>query len=164
MQVDSVLRSLLLKALDLNTFAIFKTITDKSILGSAILVDQTSDGPATTLTNQLFSSSRARTVAVVDRTANIEEAAKAIAKARFSFGGTSPYAPDLVLVNEYAKKEFFEACSKYATLSFAKESTIKKTSGNQNEDTRKAVQEAEDRRQISSFGSNDFKLVDILDK
>ena len=127
-------------------------------------MDQTASGPRATLTNQLLSSSKARAIAVVDRTANIEEAAKAIAKARFSFGGTSPYAPDLVLINEFAKKEFFEACSKYATLSFAKESTIKKISGNQNEETRKAVKDAEERRQVSSFGSNDFKLVDILDK
>lgn len=162
--MDSVLRSLLLKALDFNTFCIAKSVADQSILDNSILVDQTGNGPPTTLTNQLLSSTKTRAIAIVDRTANIEEAAKAIAKARFSFGGTSPYAPDLVLVNEYAKKEFFEACSKYATLSFAQERTVKKASGNQSEDTRKAVKDAEDRRQVSSFGSDDFKLVDVLDK
>ncbi|KAK7955005.1 hypothetical protein PG988_015699 [Apiospora saccharicola] len=76
-----------------------------------------------------------------------------------------PYAPDLVLVNEFVKQDFFEACSKYATLAFAKESSAaKKVSGNQSEETRKAVKEAEDRKQVSSFGSNDFKLIDILDR
>jgi hypothetical protein len=151
------------KALDPNTFCISKSVP-KSVLDAAVLVDQQGSAPPRTLTSQLLSAATARTVAVVDRTADVEAAAKAITSARFSFGGTSPYAPDLVLVNEYAKQAFFEACSKYATLSFARESGARKVSGNQNEGVRKAVKEAEEKRQVSSFGSNDFKLVDILDK
>ncbi|KAK8047746.1 hypothetical protein PG996_015810 [Apiospora saccharicola] len=168
LQIDSVLRKLLPAALDINTFCLTKTITDSSILETAVLVDQTSASSSSTnrsLTNQLISSTSTRTVAIVDRTADIQAAAKAITNARFSFGGTSPYAPDLVLVNEFVKQDFFEACSKYATLAFAKESSAaKKVSGNQSEETRKAVKEAEDRKQVSSFGSNDFKLIDILDR
>lgn len=61
---------------------------------------------------QLVSPSQARVVAVVDRTANLEEVAKAIVTARFSFGGKSPYAPDVVLVNEFAKKAFMTAVVK----------------------------------------------------
>ncbi|KAI1503560.1 Aldehyde/histidinol dehydrogenase [Biscogniauxia marginata] len=164
LQTDSALQEILSSALDMNTFCLSKAITDTSILDTAVLVDQTSDASRTSQTTQLLSSSTTRTVAIVDRTADIQAAAKAIATARFTFGGTSPYAPDLVLVNEFVKKEFFEACSKYATLAFAKDSNVKKVSGNQNESSRKAVKEAEDRRQVVSFGSNDFKLVDILDK
>lgn len=100
----------------------------------------------------------------MDRTADVQAAARAITNARFSFGGTSPYAPDLVLVNEFVKQDFFEACSQFATLAFAKESSIKKVSGNQSEATRKAVKDAEDKKQVSSFGSNDFKLVDVSDR
>ncbi|CAJ2507695.1 Uu.00g088810.m01.CDS01 [Anthostomella pinea] len=164
LQVDSVLGEVLPSALDVNTFCLSKTITDASILDSAVLVDQTSSAASKSLTTQLLSSSAARTVAIVDRTADIQAAAKAITTARFTFGGTSPYAPDLVLVNEYVKIAFFEACSKYATLAFAKDSNVKKVSGNQSEESRKAVKEAEDRRQATSFGSNDFKLIDIIDK
>ncbi|KAI1849467.1 hypothetical protein JX265_012716 [Neoarthrinium moseri] len=164
LQVDAVLRKILPATLDLNTFYLSKTINDSSILDAALLVDQTSGASSTSLTNQLLSSSATRTVAVVDRTADIQLAAKAITNARFSFGGTSPYAPDLVLVNEFVKQEFFEACSKYATLAFAKEASVKRVSGNLNEATRKAVKEAEDKKQVSSFGSNDFKLVDVLDR
>ena len=129
-------------------------------------MDQTStiSNSKSSLANQLLSSTTTRAVAIVDRTADIQAAAKAITNARFSFGGTSPYAPDLVLVNEYVKQEFFEACSKYATLAFAKESAARKVSGNQSEETRKAVKDAEDRKQVSSFGSNEFKLIDILDR
>lgn len=163
-QVDSVLRQALTKALDVNTFHASKTTTDQSILDEAVLVDQTSSSPSSTLTSQLLSSSQTRCVAIVDRSANIDDAARAITAARFSFGGTSPYAPDLVLVNEFVKKDFFEACSRYATSSFAKDSGVKRLAGDRNGDIQKAIKDAEDRKQVSSFGSNDFKLVDIVDK
>lgn len=161
LQTDAILRKVLPAALDFNTFCLTKTIKDSSVLGNATLVDQTSSGKVVSLTNELLSASSTRTVAVVDRTADIDLAAKAITNARFSFGGTSPYAPDLVLVNEFVKQDFFEACSKYATLAFAKDSGIKKVSGNQSEATRKAVKDAEDKKQVSSFGSNEYKLVDV---
>ncbi|KAL2280386.1 hypothetical protein FJTKL_12621 [Diaporthe vaccinii] len=163
-QVDSVLRQALTEALDVNTFYASKTTTDQSVLDDAVLVDQTSNGPSSTLTSQLLSSSQTRCVAIVDRSANIDDAARAITAARFSFGGTSPYAPDLVLVNEFVKKDFFEACSRYATSSFAKDSSVKRAGGDRSGDVQKAIKDAEDRKQVSSFGSNDFKLVDIVDK
>lgn len=163
-QVDSVLRQALTEALDVNTFYASKTATEQSILDDAVLVDQTSNGPPSTLTSQLLSSSQTRCVAIVDRSANIDDAARAITAARFSFGGTSPYAPDLVLVNEFVKKDFFEACSRYATSSFAKDSSVKRAGGDRSGDVQKAIKDAEDRKQVSSFGSNDFKLVDIVDK
>lgn len=114
--------------------------------------------------SQLISPANARCVAIVDRSADVDEAAKAITAARFSFGGSSPYAPDLVLVNEFVKKAFFEACSRYATLAFARDSSVKNVGGILNESVRKSIEDAERRRQVSSFGSNDFKLVDVLDK
>lgn len=162
--VDSVLRSILGTALDPNTFSVVKSSPDQAVLDEALLVDQTGDGPPNTLTSQLLSSNNARCIAVVDRSADIEAAAKAITTARFSFGGSSPYAPDLVLVNEFVKKQFFEACSRHAASSFAGEIGAKKVLGNQSENTRKAIENAEEKRQVSSFGSNEFKLVDILDK
>jgi len=57
----------------------------------------------------LISPSQARVVAVVDRTADLQKAARALITARFSFGGNSPYAPDVVLVNEFAEKAFVVA-------------------------------------------------------
>ncbi|KAI3557629.1 hypothetical protein CABS03_14645 [Colletotrichum abscissum] len=164
-QLDSVLRNVLTRALNQNAFCIAKKITDETLLSQAILVDQTNTAtPNASRANHLISANGARTVAIVDRTADIEAAAKAITAARFSFGGQSPYAPDLVLVNEFVKKEFFEACSKYASLAFARETTVKRASDSASDETRKAVQEAEDKRLASSFGSKDFKLVDIQDR
>ncbi|KAL2879383.1 hypothetical protein SGCOL_005248 [Colletotrichum sp. CLE4] len=147
-QLDSVLRGVLARALNQNAFCITKKITDETLLSQAILVDQTNTAPPKAgRANHLVSANGARAVAIVDRTADIEAAAKAITAARFSFGGQSPYAPDL-----------------YASLAFARETTVKRASDSVSDETRKAVQEAEDKRLASSFGSKDFKLVDIQDK
>lgn len=164
LQTDAVLRTALSGALDVNTFSVSGAIHDVAALGPAVLVDQTSAGAPESLTTHLLSASTRRTVAVVDRTADVQAAARAITKARFSFGGTSPYAPDLVLVNEFIKQDFFEACSKYATLAFAKEPAARKAGGNRGDETRKLVKAAEDAEHVSSFGSDDFKLVEILDR
>jgi len=59
--------------------------------------------------NTLASPSRSRVFAVVDRTADVKLAAREIVAARFAFGGSSPYAPDLVLVNEFVKGEVLQA-------------------------------------------------------
>lgn len=45
----------------------------------------------------------------MDRTSDVEFAARELVVARSSFGGKSPYAPDIVLVNEYAKQSFLRA-------------------------------------------------------
>lgn len=165
LQVDSVLRTLLTQALSPNTFCIVKSTPEHPAIEEAITVDQASETSSAPRVNELRSPSNSRCVAVVDRTADIESAAKAIATARFSFGGTSPYAPDLVLVNEFVKKEFFEACSRHASSLFAGEARGgKKLGGNREEELKKLIKKAEDGGQASSFGSSEFKLVDILDK
>jgi acyl-CoA reductase-like NAD-dependent aldehyde dehydrogenase len=55
-----------------------------------------------------------RTVAFVDRTTQVEHAAEDLALARFLFRGQSPYAPDLVLVNEFCVQPFLKALMKHA--------------------------------------------------
>lgn len=47
--------------------------------------------------------------AVVDRSGDVQAAANALVRARFSFGGSSSYAPAWVLVNDFAIKEFSQA-------------------------------------------------------
>lgn len=59
--------------------------------------------------NQLSSPASSRTIAVVDRTADVEIAARELLAARFSFGGRSPYAPDIIFVNEFTKRRFLQA-------------------------------------------------------
>ena len=64
--------------------------------------------------NQLLSQPNSRTLAVVDRTANIGLAAREIAIAHLPPYNTSPYAPDLVIVNDFVVEEFVNACLEYA--------------------------------------------------
>lgn len=154
---------MLTKALDGNVFWVSdERVTDKEVLEKAVLVDQTDDGGPVSLTRHLVSSSQARVVAVVDRSADVEAAAKAITTARFSFGGASPYAPDLVLVNEFVKAPFYEACSRYATRVFA--GNVPSGEAREEDVVGKAIREAETRQEVVGFGSQGFKLVDILDR
>ncbi|KAK1754701.1 hypothetical protein QBC47DRAFT_384714 [Echria macrotheca] len=161
--VDKVLSEILTGAMDINTFWVSPAeITSPEILARAVLVDQAGPGPATTLTNQIFSSSQARVVAVVDRTADIEAAARAVTTARFAFGGGSPYAPDLVLVHEFVKQKFLEACSRFVIGASAERK--RDVAGEEEKNTRQAIQEAADRGEAVNFGSDDCKLVDVLDR
>ncbi|THW52220.1 aldehyde dehydrogenase PutA, partial [Aureobasidium pullulans] len=52
--------------------------------------------------------------AIVDRTANLDETAKALVNARFSFNGKSPYAPDVIFINEFTKKDFLQALLRHS--------------------------------------------------
>ncbi|KAF1971862.1 ALDH-like protein [Bimuria novae-zelandiae CBS 107.79] len=104
--IPSMLRTLLTKAMQADTFQIISTTPTQDALSNAFSVLQKTriQQPSNT---QLVSSS-GRVVAVVDRTADLSSAAEALVAARFSFGGTSPYAPDLVFVNEFVKTAFVE--------------------------------------------------------
>lgn len=97
------------ETLDGDTFDITSSKVDEKELDYRclyILQNGSADSPKA---NELVSPSQAKVVAVVERDANLEEAAKALVTARFSFRGRSPYAPDIVLVNEWVKKEFLNA-------------------------------------------------------
>ncbi|KAJ2901687.1 Aldehyde dehydrogenase dimeric NADP-preferring [Zalerion maritima] len=164
LHVDTLLRTILTSALDVSTFAVVTSTVPSDVLESALLVDQTSPtlSSTPTVTNLLASPSKSRVVAVVDRTADVDAAAKAISAARFSFGGASPYAPDLVLVNEYVKDAFFEASTRCATTAFAR--SKKTIASNESEATRKAVKEAEDKKLAQGFGGDVFRVVEVKDK
>ncbi|EPE04034.1 aldehyde dehydrogenase [Ophiostoma piceae UAMH 11346] len=102
-------------SLDPDIFAIvpFGKIADVSGDGY-IPVVQTGDSTFHDRPHALISHSTALSIAVVDRTADLETAAKALVNARMQFGGRSPYAPDVVLVNEFVKTDFVQAVVKHA--------------------------------------------------
>lgn len=79
-----------------------------------MLVNQTDESLNPQDWLQVLSSDPNRwTVAVVDRTAEIDSAAQAIAEANFSFGGHSAYAPQIVLVNEFVAEQFLSGLVAY---------------------------------------------------
>jgi Aldehyde dehydrogenase family len=63
---------------------------------------------------ELVSQAQSLVVAVVERDANLDFAARALVTARFCLSGKSPYAPDLILVNESVKDGFVEAALREA--------------------------------------------------
>jgi hypothetical protein len=107
--LTSVLRSLFQSSLHPDTFAIASSpIQDTALLNSALVIDQNSSD-RWPRANVLASPSRSSVFAIVDRTADVRLAARELVAARFAFGGSSAYAPDLVLVNEFVKQEFLQA-------------------------------------------------------
>lgn len=159
--LDARLKEALHKALDKDTFCITnKRVSDQELV-SCTLVDQTGKH---TSAAQLVSSWEARVIAIVDRTADIDAAAKAIVTARFSFQGMSPYAPDVVVVNEFVKKDFFQACTRYASQAFASHPPATLAPLHPSRVAQKAIKDAEEKGQLSSFGSSTFMLVDISER
>jgi hypothetical protein len=98
-----------------------RLIEDEDFLSECLIVDQAPDLRALQTSNRLCSPPNDLSVAVVDRTAKVSEAAASIISARRAFAGMSPHAPDVVIVNEFVKKSFIEACSSQISSIAARE-------------------------------------------
>jgi aldehyde dehydrogenase (NAD+) len=110
--LPSLLRRLLTAALETDTFAVISSDPSSESLSACVQVLQEKH-IGQPIYSQLVSP-RSKVIAIVDRTADLASAAEQLATARFAFGGTSSYAPDLVLVNEFIKKEFLEHVLKHS--------------------------------------------------
>ena len=108
MALPPLLSRLLTQALDADTFTIAEERPDSTVLEKVLVIAQTDVG-ASGYPRALTSPVTARTVALVDRTADLSAAAQSLVAARFAFGGRSAYAPDVVLVHEFALKGLVEA-------------------------------------------------------
>ena len=103
-KLSSVLRALLTKTLHADTFAVSKSRPNADFLRRCKVVVETDvadlpDGQQ----QHLASPSNLLNIAFVDRTADLVQTSRALASSRFAFGGTSPYAPDLIMVHEAVK-------------------------------------------------------------
>ncbi|KAI9732765.1 MAG: hypothetical protein M1834_003703 [Cirrosporium novae-zelandiae] len=108
--LPALLRRILPSALDNDTFLITTTSSAPSPLPSCILVHQPATPPTSQQAIQYVTPSPLPPVlAIVDRTANLSIAAKALVTARFGFNGKSSYAPDVVLVDEGVRGGFVDA-------------------------------------------------------
>ncbi|KAF1354464.1 ALDH-like protein [Lizonia empirigonia] len=107
-----LLHTVLSQALESDTFNIVSSAPSEEVLSSCLQVLQETQVQQPTYAQLV--SPHSRVIAIVDRTADLAAAAEHLVTARFAFGGSSPYAPDLIFVNEYVKKEFLECVLKYA--------------------------------------------------
>ncbi|KNG85751.1 hypothetical protein ANOM_005718 [Aspergillus nomiae NRRL 13137] len=121
----------------------------------SIVVDQTGE---LSLPNCLSSKPQLRSVAVVDRTANVEQAANTIVAAHVAYRGASPHAPDLILVNEWVKREFVNACIRLAPDDSRRERVTA------SDKVRQTIAEAESLGEASVIGTTSLMLVDIRDR
>ncbi|KAM0690168.1 hypothetical protein Q7P36_008935 [Cladosporium allicinum] len=148
-----ILRTLLHSSLHPDTFALASSpIHDSAILNSALTIDQNSS-ERWPKANVLASPSRSRVFGIVDRTADLKLAARELVAARFAFGGSSPYAPDLVLVNEFVKQEFLQAVG---------EETRRLGDGKQQGEKRKGSGKVSEK--IEKFRKGDSKVEVVLEE
>lgn len=107
--VSGILRRVLSAALDNDSFAIAsEPVKDEAFMQQYFHVMQEGDAIHPRV-NQLVSLPQRPTVAVVDRTADLDLAAQELVTARLAFAGRSPYAPSCILVNEFVMKDFLQA-------------------------------------------------------
>lgn len=118
--LNSILRRLLQTALLRETFAIVSSdpFDSSFVTRHCIHLDGRETEKAVSETRYLRTPAN-RVIAIVDRSAEIAQAAKECVKARFAFGGRSAYAPDVILVNEFAIQKFRTAVAECALRYFA---------------------------------------------
>ncbi|CAK7233785.1 hypothetical protein SBRCBS47491_008729 [Sporothrix bragantina] len=152
--LPGLLQSLLKKALDPETVEIAPSkVHDKGFLDAYVQVIQTGR-PDNISPPILYSQPDGLAIGVVDRTANMEEAAKALVAARFSFGGTSCYAPDVVLVNEHVKTGFLNAAIQHSIQYLTKDSGSPSETTRRFEKKDRKSSEESDVVQVITSGSN----------
>lgn len=122
-ELNSLLRRILTAALNTGTFLVLdKKPANEELFSSCILVQETDTTTDThTGPKQLDCPASSQALAIIDRTADIQNAAHDIVHACFGFRGHSPYSPDVVLVNEFALTDFCTAAVQKATTYFAKQ-------------------------------------------
>ncbi|RVX74926.1 hypothetical protein B0A52_01203 [Exophiala mesophila] len=108
----SVARQCLSQCLDRTAFTFTTTRPPVEDLARCLVVDQTGIQGALTGKRVLRSQPQSWAVALVDRTANLELAAKEILLSRRFFSGRGPYAPTCILVNEFVEQPFLHLLKK----------------------------------------------------
>lgn len=109
----SLVRSVFREALDKTAFITISSRPPVDFLSCCIVVDQTGSISAASTQRLIRSDAGVAAVAIVDRTANIDQAAKEIVKSRIAFSGRGRYAPSYILVNEFVENKFLDSLSRY---------------------------------------------------
>jgi hypothetical protein len=145
--VDSLLTEILPKALDRDTFRISKFKIDSKC---ADQLDLTLDQ----------SGFQGRTICILDRTGDIELASQTITASMLAPEYTSPYSPDLVLVNEYLVSAFRIRCLEIASKVQA---SPRRVISDGELDFQNLLKEAEARKEIVVHRSktSDFSVVEL---
>lgn len=111
LEASQMMKKVLQSALDQDIFAVVEKVpSDAAFTRRCFIVDQHQDQMPLPPTRALqMPPDKARVVAVVDRSADIAAAARFLVTSRVARNGSSTYAPDIVLVNEFAMDDFTSA-------------------------------------------------------
>ncbi|RYP29681.1 hypothetical protein DL767_006633 [Monosporascus sp. MG133] len=119
LSLPSIVSDILRESLDRDVYETVQA-RPKDVEANCIQVIQTGDADAEAA-RMLLSPSKSLVIAIVDRTADLEEAARTLVDARMKFGGRSTYAPDVILVNEFAKQDFLNAAVRHSIIYMTEE-------------------------------------------
>lgn len=116
LEIATVIRRTLEQTMDNDTIAIVSTFSDAKVaLEDCITVNQAGDESKNTSGIIYTSPRNLMSIALVDRSADTVSAAQQIVALRTAFCGSSPYAADVVLVNEFALNDFLRAAAQALT-------------------------------------------------
>jgi hypothetical protein len=110
--LDTLLKNVITNALDKDLFAVSSGFSSQDISRANHFIDGTAGEQ-----EQLLRGSGtyySKSLAVVDRSADLKMAARAIVNSRLPHNCNSPYSPGLVIVHEFVKERFEKLCLEYA--------------------------------------------------
>ncbi|OQV00734.1 hypothetical protein CLAIMM_06193 [Cladophialophora immunda] len=110
----NLVQSVFREALDKTAFVTLHHRGPADLLSCCLVVDQTGLVSTAGVGRLIGSEIGAATVAIVDRTADLDFAAQEIVKSRVAFAGKGAYAPGYILVNEFSETRFLDLVCKYA--------------------------------------------------
>lgn len=114
-------------------------VTNTAFLDKCLIVDQIV--PQAAGLHALQHHQDRVAVAVVDRIADLSQAAGAIARSKVAFRGTSPFAVDVVLVNEWIRKDFIAELESKLRIELQK---VQKLMHSKPQENKAAVEEKEE--------------------
>lgn len=110
--------------------------------------------------NQLASFKDSIAVAVVDRTADVRHAAREILATGVHFGGRSPYAPSIVLVNEFVKSAFLRAADELISGQQNSRPSEKRVARDEVDEAHRPLQKVDHQLKVIS-GYGNLALVEV---
>jgi len=114
LETPALVLRLINDALDSDIFLVTRDQITQDTIGHRHLTVLQNGSTEPALATQIVSEPSTRTIAVVERDADLKLAARELTKARFALRGHSLYAPDVVYVNEWVKKNFLAALAEEA--------------------------------------------------
>lgn len=136
--------------MDNNAFVVTSSRAPADFLARCLVVDQLYQGSESDIRwNSLTSIPSSRVVAVVDRTGDLELAAKEIVASRLAFGSKSRFAVDQIMVNEFVANKFTDVVVKALAVFQARSSDKLTINGPTSRSRRAKKSEHDDARVVA---------------